>query len=78
VVTDKAEPPDGQIYEILARFDQAQSLLSVCHRSLSLNDAPDGPADEADVLADAIKKFRSVRNAFDEFAISLSRAGKTP
>lgn len=70
--------PEEQIYEILLRFDEAQSLLSVCHRSLSLNQAPNGPFDEATVLADVIKKFRSVRNAFDEFAMALPRPGKTP
>jgi hypothetical protein len=41
-----------------------------------LNETPNGPFDEATVLADVIKKFRGVRNEIDEFAMALPRPGK--
>jgi hypothetical protein len=63
--TDAEADNPSDFYEIMGRFAVARALLSVCHRSLSTNESIDGPADEAEVLAEAIEKLRVVYNEFD-------------
>ncbi len=51
-------------WEILGRFDEALSLVVVCHRSLAAKESAD-VGDEEEVLRRGIRLLRDVHNEID-------------
>ena len=66
-----------KFYEIMGRFAHARSVLKVCHGSLTTSESAD-VVDEADVLAEAIEKFREIYNEFDLLAMALPPPSRRP
>jgi hypothetical protein len=66
--SDAAASPAGTVapdlWQILGRFDQALSLVVVCHRSLAAKQSAD-VGDEEEVLRQGIRLLRDVHNEFD-------------
>jgi hypothetical protein len=64
-----ADPPS--LWEILGRFDQALSLVTVCHQSLAAKEAAD-VGDEEEVLRQGISMLKDVHRELDQGAMLVT------
>ena len=59
-----ANPESSEFWEILGRFDQAISLVTVCHQSLAAKECTD-VGDEEEVLGQSIRLLKQVHSDLD-------------
>jgi hypothetical protein len=67
-------PVSPDLFAIMGRFDQALSLVVVCHRSLAAQESAD-VGDEEEVLRRAIRLLRDVYNEIDLASGTMRKSG---